>query len=105
MIQFTYNPEKDALAGARGGCAACWDIYHAHRSRLELDRAVHEFLRHAAPWIKHRRPRESRTRKAVTVEDPQRPTLCRWRTKLLWPAADRADARSHRRYMARGYPG
>jgi hypothetical protein len=65
-----YNPEKDAIAGIRGGCAACWDIYHVHRSRLELDRAVREFLRHAAPWIKYRRSRESRTRNAVTVEDP-----------------------------------
>jgi hypothetical protein len=68
-----YNPEKDAVAGIRGGCAACWDIYHVHRSRLELDHAVHEFLRHAAPWIKYRRPRESRPRKTLTVEDPPRP--------------------------------
>jgi hypothetical protein len=55
MIQFTYKlklnervrakcsrhpryyPEKDAVAGIRGGCAACRDIYHVHHSPLELD--------------------------------------------------------------------
>lgn len=65
-----YNPEKESAAGIRGGCSACWDIYNLHRSRLELDRAVREFLRYAAPWIKYRRPREPRTKKTAPAEEP-----------------------------------
>ena len=68
-----YNPEKDVIASIRGGYDASWDIYHVQRSRLELDRAVREFLRHAAPWIKYRRSREPRTKKAATVDDLPRP--------------------------------
>jgi hypothetical protein len=37
-----YNPEKDPIAS------------------------------HAAPWVKYRKPRDPRTRKAITAEDPPR---------------------------------
>jgi hypothetical protein len=39
-----YNPEKEAIAGIRGGCCACWDIYHLPQSRVALDRAAREFM-------------------------------------------------------------
>jgi len=61
-----YNPEHDGTGGIRGQCTTCWDLYNLYKTRLDLDRAVRDFLRHAAPWTKYR---ERRKKKAPAKPD------------------------------------
>jgi hypothetical protein len=59
-----YNFERDGRGGIRGQCSGCFALFDLYQARIELDRAVRDFQRRAAPWA---RPRSPRKRK---LQDP-----------------------------------
>jgi hypothetical protein len=61
-----YNPDKDGRAGIRGGCSCCFSLYDLYQARMALDAAQREFIRRAAPWVRSRQPR--RTKSASEAE-------------------------------------
>jgi hypothetical protein len=52
-----YNPEKQGRGAIVGGCSGCFALFDLMQSRNQLDAAVREFERLAAPWYPPRKPR------------------------------------------------
>jgi hypothetical protein len=45
-----YDPESEGKNGVRDRCSTCYSLLAIHEARLELDSAIREFHRRAAPW-------------------------------------------------------
>lgn len=45
-----FDPEQDGRAGLKDRCSTCYELLALHQSRLDLDLAIREFRRRAAPW-------------------------------------------------------
>jgi hypothetical protein len=51
-----YNPEKEGR-NLKGGCSTCFTLFDLFQARVQLEAALHNFERHAAPWYPARKPR------------------------------------------------
>jgi hypothetical protein len=54
-----YNPETDGRAGIKGRCSTCFTIYDLHQSKIRLDQAVYDFMKHITPWLVYPKKRHS----------------------------------------------
>ena len=52
-----YNPERDGSEGIRGSCSTFHTLFDLYTARIELDRAIRDFLRRSGPWAEVRKPR------------------------------------------------
>ena len=56
-----YNPEKHGRGRIIGACSGCFSLFDLWQAKVELDKAVRQFQRHAAPWSRPRQPRKQKT--------------------------------------------
>lgn len=69
-----YNPERDGREAIRGACSTCFNLYDLYTARIDLDRAIRDFLRRSGPWARAREPRQRRKQGTDPEPEAQPPT-------------------------------